>query len=111
MILIKKGSDISSYGQITDIGLLYVHTTHRDGTEELVPNEFFVTKNIITASLGKKQIRLPLPFNISYASDLHKAMALANEAGKTVDRVLTTPEPECRLIGFGDNSVELELRV
>jgi small-conductance mechanosensitive channel len=111
VILLKKGSDISSYGQIKDIGLLYVHKVNRDGTEELVPNEFFITKNIITASRGKKRIRIKIPFNISYASDLHKAMALANEAGKTVDRVLTTPESECRLIEFGESSVELELRV
>ena len=41
----------------------------------------------------------------------HQAMALAEEAAQSVDRVLPTPEPVCQLIELGDSTVDLELRV
>ncbi len=111
VILMEKGfGSISRFGQIKDLGLLYVHVSTLDGTAEFIPNEAFITQKIVNAS-RKKQLRLHIPFGISYASDLHQAMALANEAAEKVDRVLTTPEPVCRLIELGDSTVALELRV
>ena len=112
MILIEEGfGSISGFGRIKDLGLLYVHVSTRDGTSEFIPNETFVTQKIVNASRTKKQIRLHIPFGISYASDLHQAMALANEAAKSIDRVLTTPEPVCLFQELGDSTVNLELRV
>ena len=57
------------------------------------------------------RLRLPLKFGISYHSDVRRAMEIAVEAAATVERVLKEPAPVCRLIGFGDSSVDLELRV
>ncbi|MBW1812040.1 MAG: mechanosensitive ion channel [Deltaproteobacteria bacterium] len=112
VILMEKGfGSISRFGLIKDLGLLYVHVFTRDGTEEFIPNEIFVTQKIVNASRRTGPLRLRIPFGISYASDLHQAMALAGEAAKNVDRVLTTPEPACRFIELGDSTVNLELRV
>jgi small-conductance mechanosensitive channel len=38
-------------------------------------------------------------------------MELSVEAAASVNRVLEDPQPVCRLIGFGDSSVDFELRV
>ena len=38
-------------------------------------------------------------------------MELAVEAAEEVPRVLKDPVPVCRLLGFGDSSVNLELRI
>ena len=38
-------------------------------------------------------------------------MAHCIEAAAKVERVLSDPPPRCLLMGFGDNSVDLELRV
>jgi small-conductance mechanosensitive channel len=38
------------------------------------------------------------------------AMQLAEEAARQTPRVLAHPAPACRLMGFGDSSVNLELR-
>ena len=112
VILMEKGfGSISRFGSIKDLGLLYVHVFTRDGTEELIPNEAFVTQKIVNASRRTGPLRLRIPFGISYASDLHQAMALAGEAAKNADRVLTTPEPTCRFMELGDSTVNLELRV
>jgi small-conductance mechanosensitive channel len=37
-------------------------------------------------------------------------MELAVEAAGTVPRVLSSPAPRCLLRGFGDNSIDLEIR-
>ncbi|OEU48979.1 MAG: hypothetical protein BA861_07685, partial [Desulfobacterales bacterium S3730MH5] len=112
VILFEKGfGSISGFGLIKDIGLLYVHLYTRDGTEELIPNELFLTQKIVNASRRTGPMRLRIPFGIAYASDLHQAMALACEAAKNAERVLTTPEPVCRFIELGDSTVNLELRV
>ena len=38
-------------------------------------------------------------------------MAILLECGKAHERVLKSPEPVARLMGFGDNGIDLELRV
>jgi len=96
---------------VKEIGLIYIHVYTRDGTEELIPNESFVTQKIVNASLPVKPIRIRIPFGISYSSDLQQAMALALEAAQSVNRILPTPEPVCLLKELGDSTVNLELRM
>jgi len=48
---------------------------------------------------------------ISYADDPEQAMQLMLDATANVSRVLRDPEPAARLIGFGDNGIDLELRI
>jgi small-conductance mechanosensitive channel len=56
-------------------------------------------------------VRLKVPIGISYNADVHKARALCLEAAVETLRVLKDPTPVCLLLGFGDSSVELELRI
>ena len=44
-------------------------------------------------------------------TNFHKAMDLMVQAAKGVDRILEEPMPVCQLKEFGDNSVDLELRI
>ena len=47
----------------------------------------------------------------TYHSDVRLAMRLCAEAAGAADRVLVTPEPRCLLMGFGNSSVNLEIRL
>jgi small-conductance mechanosensitive channel len=89
----------------------YASVTTRDGKEWLIPNEDLITQQVTNLSFSSKQIRILLPFGISYDSDVRVAMAVAVEAANEVSRVLNNPAAVCRLMGFGDNSVDLELRI
>jgi small-conductance mechanosensitive channel len=51
-----------------------------------------------------------MPIGVSYNSDLHLAIKLCIEAASECDRIKNHPAPKCQLIGFGDNSVDLEIR-
>jgi len=56
-------------------------------------------------------VRQRLPVSISYADDPELAMQLMVESAKEQPRVLEMPEPVSRLRKFGDNGIELELRI
>jgi len=111
---VKPGDVIAvgnSFGWINALQARYVSVITRDGIEHLIPNEELISQRVENWSHSHRQVRLRMPIGIDYSSDVHKAMALTTEAAGEIERVLKDPAPVCRLMGFGDNSVDLELRV
>lgn len=111
---IKPGDVVEiegTYGWINSLRARYVSVITRDSKEHLIPNEDLVTQKVVNWSFTNTHVRMRIPVGVSYDSDVRKAMKLCVEAGRAVDRVLSDPEPVCRVMGFGDNSVDLELRV
>ena len=98
------------YGPIMRLSARYVSIVTRDGREYLIPNEDLITGQVINWSFSDKNVRLNIPIGISYTSDLHLAMDLIKETALGTPRVLDDPEPRVLLIGFGDSSVDLQLR-
>ena len=110
---IKPGDVIAIndyYGKVDSLGARYVSIITRDGTEYLIPNEDFVTAQVENWSHTNNLVRLRMPVGVHYKSDVHKAIALCLEAADEVNRVLKDPKAVCLLKGFGDSSVDLELR-
>ena len=83
----------------------------RDGSEHLIPNEELITQRVENWSYSDDLIRVRIAIGISYNSDPRKAIELCVEAAEMVPRVVLEPEPRCQVVGFGDSSVDLELRV
>ena len=112
---IKPGDVIEvdqTYGWINKLSARYVSVITRDGMEHLIPNETLITEKVINWSFSDDHVRVRIPFGVSYNSDVHLVMRLAIEAGKTASsRVMPEREPVCWLLGFGDSSVDFELRV
>lgn len=111
---IKPGDVIQvgdKYGWINFLGTRYTSVITRNGTEHLIPNETLVTSEVINWSYSNNLVRIDLPVGVSYASDLEKVRDLILEVAAGSPRVLKDPRPNCFLAGFGDNSVNLELRV
>jgi len=111
---VKPGDVIAigdSYGWINSLGARCVSVITRDGTEHLIPNEELISQRVENWSYSNNLVRLKLPIGIDYESDVRKAIALAVDAAKEVSRVLSHPPPVCQMRGFGDNSVDLELRI
>lgn len=98
------------YGWISSMRGRYASVVTRDGHEYLIPNEDFITQQVVNWSYTDRKIRLNIPIGVSYKSDVHKARALILEATAEVDRVLKYPEPICLFSAFGNSSVDLDLR-
>lgn len=111
---IKPGDVIEvddTYGWINKLGARYASVVTRDGTEHLIPNETLITEKVTNWSFSDDNVRIKVPFGVAYQSDIHLAMKLSLEAAVAHPRVLKDLAPAVRLMGFGDNSVDFELRV
>jgi small-conductance mechanosensitive channel len=111
---IKPGDVIGykdGYGWVTGMGARYVTLRTRDGVEHLVPNDYFLENGVENWSYSDASLRLHVEVSIAYDSDLKQALALGVEAAQSVKRVLAEPVPLCLLKGFGDSTVDLEIRM
>ena len=110
---IKPGDVIEiegTYGWINSLRARYASVITRDGKEHLIPNEDLITNRVINWSFSDRNVRVRVPIGISYDSNPRLAIELCLQAAKLTSRTLMDPEPKCLLTGFGDNSIDLELR-
>jgi len=111
---IKPGDVIAvgtSFGWINHLGARYASVITRDGIEHLIPNEELITQRVENWSYSNDLVRLRIPIGIAYHSDPRLAIKLCVEAAEMIPRVQLKPEPRCQLMGFGDSSLNLELRI
>jgi len=110
---VKPGDVIDvghSYGWIDALGARYVSVVTGEGIEHLIPNDELITNRVENWSYSNNPLRLRAPIGISYAADVRQAMRLRLEAARAAPRVLAQPEPPCLVTGFGESSMDLELR-
>jgi small-conductance mechanosensitive channel len=111
---IKPGDVITignRFGWVQELNARYVVVRDRDGVEALIPNENLITSEVTNWSYSDRSVRQRLPVSISYHDNPELAMNLMVESAKEHPRVLKSPEPVARLLRFGDNGIELELRI
>lgn len=111
---VKPGDVIAvagSVGYIKTLGARYVSVVTRDGIEHLIPNEELISQRVENWSYSDRYVRQRITIGIDYSSDVRKAIEVAITAAETIDRVLKSPKPVCHLNSFGDNAVNLELRI
>ena len=110
---IKPGDVITldeTYGRVNSLGMRFASVITRDGMEHLIPNEEFITTKVINWSFSDHAVRIKRAVGVAYDTDIPRAMDLIVEAAETVPRVLGSPKVKCLLRGFGDNSIDLEVR-
>ena len=111
---IKPGDTITlgdTFGWIRELRARFVSVVTRDGREYLIPNEDFITTQVVNWSFSDRYVRLDVPFGVSYDSDPHEVTRLAIEAAAGVERVdSTNKRPVCWMTEFGDSSINFVLR-
>lgn len=110
---VKPGDVIAiddGYGWVQSLGARYVSVLTRDGIEHIIPNEDFITLKVENWSFSDNNLRLKIPVGVSYNCDLDLAIQLCIDAANEQERVKNKTATVCLIKGFGDNSVDLELR-
>jgi small-conductance mechanosensitive channel len=110
---IKPGDIIEidqTFGWVNHMGARYTELVTRDNKSYLVPNEEFITQQVINWSHGNTLVRIETTFGVHYDSDPHEVKRLAIEAAGKPDRVVDSPSPVCHLVEFGDSSLNFVLR-
>jgi len=104
----------NKYGQVSQINTRYTLLRSLDGTESIVPNETLITQTVVNHSLSRPNVRVVLPVQVSYETDLEQAEALMLEAAHSTSRVIFDDPgnlPKVFLKEFADNGILLELAV
>jgi small-conductance mechanosensitive channel len=97
-------------GNVRRIGIRAstVRTWH--GAEIIVPNAQLVTERVTNWTLSDRQRRIDLPVGVSYGAHPRKVMEMLEAAAHAHPKVLRQPAPQAFFTGFGDSSINLELR-
>lgn len=110
---IKPGDTITlgdTFGWIRELRARFVSVVTRDGKEYLIPNEDFITNQVINWSFSDNLVRIDVNFHVSYESDPHEVMRISKEAARSVARVVEHKPVVCWLTGFGEFSLDFVLR-
>ncbi len=98
-------------GTVTQIRMRATTITDWDRKELIIPNKEFITGQIVNWSLTDAVLRLTIPVGIAYGSDTARARQLLLQVAQANTRVLKDPSPQALFLGFGDSSLDFQLRV
>ncbi|CAM3638054.1 mechanosensitive ion channel domain-containing protein [Litorimonas haliclonae] len=82
-----------------------------DHREILIPNEALISERVTNWTLSNSVTRLIVKVGIAYGSNTDKARELMLDTVKKLPKVLDTPPPSVLFMGFGDSSLDFEVRV
>jgi small-conductance mechanosensitive channel len=96
-------------GTVTHINTRYTVIRALDGTEAIVPNEKLVSEPVTNQSYSDRKVLIRCNVQISYASDVDRALELLRQAARVSPRVLEDPAPAAALADFGADGLNLAL--
>lgn len=111
---IKKGDFIDAggvLGTVEDIGLRATLVTSRDGVQVILPNSNLMSSTVINYSAPSPERRFQIDIGVAYETDLDLAVKVITDVARAEPKVLDTPAPEVRHMGFGDSAIQLVLLV
>lgn len=98
-------------GTVSQIRIRATTIIDWDRKELIVPNKSFVTGELVNWNLTEEKLRVVVKVGIAYGSDVRKAKELMLKVANDHPLTLKDPQPQVYFLGFGDSSLDLELRV
>jgi len=99
------------FGAVTRLTGRYIVLRSLDGTEAIIPNETVVSSTVINHTYSSQAVRVDIPIQVSYQSDVELALRLMSEAARRHARASKQPPPVALLKQFGESGIDLELYV
>jgi small-conductance mechanosensitive channel len=98
------------WAQIQDIGLRATIVQTLDRSEVVVPNSDLVSNQVVNWTLSDRIVRLMVPVGVAYGSDVPLVFETLMQCAMANSKVMRMPEPQILFMGFGDSSLNFELR-
>jgi len=98
-------------GTVSRIKIRATTLNDLDNLEILIPNEAVISERVTNWTLSNSITRLIVRVGIAYGSDTDRARDLIMETVVAQTKVLDTPSPQVLFTGFGDSSLDFEIRV
>jgi small-conductance mechanosensitive channel len=97
-------------GTVHEIGARRVTIVTHDNVAILVPNQRFITENVVNLVYTQAPIRLRVPFSVA-PTDAALVTRVVLDAVRQRPEVLQSPEPGLLLTSLGGNAMSFELAV
>lgn len=98
-------------GTLTRMTARFVVVRGSGGLEAIIPNETIITSTVVNHSFSDRKVRLAVPIQVSYTTDLDAARKVMVDVAAAIPRILRDPEPTSLITGFADSGINLELGV
>ncbi len=99
-----------TFGWIEHMGARYTSIVTRDNKSFLIPNEDFITQQVVNWSHGNTLVRIEVEFGVDYRHNPHEIKKMSEEAAITPERICNDPAPICHFVEFGESSLNFKLR-
>ncbi|MFO7737344.1 MAG: mechanosensitive ion channel [Desulfatiglandaceae bacterium] len=106
--IIQLGND---WATIRDIGLRATTIQTFDRADIVVPNSDLITNQVTNWTLADRNMRIVLSIGVAYGSDVPLVLQTLQECAQENPRVLQNPAPSIFFMGFGDSSLDFQVRV
>jgi potassium efflux system protein len=97
-------------GTVTRIRARATVITDWDNKEVLIPNKAFITERVTNWTLSNPTTRLLLTIGVAYGTDPVRAEKVLADVVRANPSVLEEPAPSVYFMGFGDSSLNYEIR-
>jgi small-conductance mechanosensitive channel len=101
----------SSAGKVITIGARSTTIRTNEEIAIIIPNSEFIKEKVVNWSHDTHRRRFSIPIGVASNTDARQVEKLLLEIGKNTEGVLDIPAPSVRLMQFGENTIDFELRV
>jgi small-conductance mechanosensitive channel len=101
----------NTHGEVIRIGARGTWVRTFDNEIIIVPNSEFINGRVANWTANDRTVRFTVPVGVSYDSDLDHVRSVLLDIAKRNENILEDPAPAVLVTGFGDNSVDISLRV
>jgi small-conductance mechanosensitive channel len=111
---LKPGDVIDIEGDMSQVKKLGVRATKvqstRDNSEKIIPNQNFFTQSVTTYTGSDRLVYRSLKVGASYNSNPQEVIEILLKVAKQHPKVLEYPVARAFFIGFGESSLDFELK-
>ena len=98
-------------GTVTKMALRATTILDHDYRELIVPNKKFITEDVMNWTLSDHKSRLVIKVGVAYGSDTSLVQSTLMKVASRHPLVVREPEPRAAFCGFGNSTLDFELRV
>jgi small-conductance mechanosensitive channel len=97
-------------GKVRRIGIRASTVHTRQGADIIVPNSQLITEKVTNWTLSDQLRRIDLPVGVNYSAAPREVIKILEAVALAHADILKDPEPQGLFMGFGDSSINFELR-